>query len=131
MTNREKPMAHRYWKRMDGTLLEEYLAVARRQGVGQRKVDAVIVVDGARRIASRGEHASLDGHDLIVVQTKAHRLAMYLLGQALFSRVLIKKRCSPRTLRTVALCAENDAVLGPIAKRFGIEVVVDKPDKRQ
>ena len=73
MTNLETPMTRRYCKRVGGTLLEEYLAVPRRQGVGQRKVDAVIIVDGARRIASRGEHVSLDGHDLIVVQTKGKR----------------------------------------------------------
>jgi hypothetical protein len=55
------------------------------------------------------------------------RLGMYLLGQTLFSRELIKERFAPRSVRTVALCADSDAVLGPIAEaeRFGIEVVVD------
>jgi len=48
------------------------------------------------------------------------------LGQALFSRELIKERFSPRSVRTVALCAAGDAVLRPIAERFGIKVVVDK-----
>ena len=65
------------------------------------------------------------------MQTKAKRRGMYLMGQALFSRVLVKKHCSPRSLRTVALCGADDAVLHPIAKRFGIEVVVDKPPKRR
>jgi hypothetical protein len=50
---------------------------------------------------------------------------MYLLGQALFSRLLIEDRFAPRSVRTVALCAADDAVLRPLAVRFGIEVVVD------
>jgi hypothetical protein len=90
-----------------------------------RVVDAVIIVGGDHRIASRAENVSLDWHDLIVVQTKASRLGMSLLGQALFSRLLIEDRFAPRSVRTVALCADDDAVLRPLAVRFGIEVVVD------
>jgi hypothetical protein len=125
MSKLETPMTHRYWERVCGTLLEEYLVVPRSRGVGRRVVDAIIIVGGDHRIASRAENVSLDGHDLIVVQTKASRLGMYLLGQALFSRLLIEDRFAPRSVRTVALCAADDAVLRPLAVRFGIEVVVD------
>jgi hypothetical protein len=127
MTKLETPMTRRYWKRVGGTLLEEYLVMPRRLGVGRRLIDAVIIVDGDRRIASPGESVSLDGHDLLVVQTKAYRLGMYLMGQALFSRVLIEDRCTPRSVRTVALCAIDDAVLRPIAERYSVEIVVDDP----
>jgi len=75
-------MTRRYWERVGGTLLEEYLVVPRGPGIGQRLIDAVIIVDGDHRIAgSRLEQSrvSLDGHDLIIVQTKADRLGMYLL----------------------------------------------------
>jgi hypothetical protein len=128
MSKHETPMTRRYWKRVGGTLLEEYLVVPpRRPDVGRRLIDAVIVEDGEDRIASPGEAAglSLDGHDIVIVQTKALRLGMYLLGQAFFSRELIRDRFTPRSVRTVALCAIDDAVLHPIAKRFGIEIVVD------
>jgi len=127
MSTRETPMTHRYWERVRGTLLEECLVVPRRPGVGQRLIDAVIIEDGAHRVASRAESASLNlnGHDIVVVQTKAARLGMYLLGQAFFSRELIKDRFAPKSVRTVALCATDDAVLHPIAERFGVEVVVD------
>ena len=118
-------MTRRYWENVGGTLLEECLVVPRSPGVGRRVVDAVIIVGGDHRIASRAENISLDGHDLIVVQTKASRLGMYLLGQALFSRLLVEDRFAPRSVRTVALCAADDAVLRPHAARFGIEVVVD------
>jgi hypothetical protein len=125
MSKLETPMTLRYWKRVGGTLLQEYLIVEPSQGVGPRRVDAIIVLDGDTRIASKGEHIALDGHDLIVVQTKAYRLGMYLLGQAFFSRLLVADHFTPRSLRTVALCAIDDAVLRPLGERFGIEVVVD------
>ena len=98
-----------------------------RRGVGPRRVDAIIILGGVRRIASPAE-VTLNGHDLIIVQTKPSRLGMSLLGQALFSRELIATAFAPRTVRTVALCTRDDAVLHPIAERFGIEVIVDEPD---
>ena len=125
MSKRETPMTRRYWERVRGTLLEEYLIVRSSPGVGRRMIDAVIIEDGDHRIASRGETVSLDGHDIVVVQTNAQRLGMYLLGQAFFSRELIKDRFAPRSIRTIALCAIDDAILHPIAERFGVEVVVD------
>jgi hypothetical protein len=118
----ETPMTRRYWERVKGTLLEEYR-------IGQRRIDAVIIEDSDHRIASQAESVSLtlDGHDIIIVQTKLH-LGMSLLGQAFFSRELIKDRFAPRSVRAVALCAMDDADdLRPIAKRFGIEIVVDIP----
>ena len=125
MSKHETPMTRRYWERVRGTLLEEYLIVRSSLGVGRRMIDAVIIEDGDHRIASRGETVSLDGHDIVVVQTNALRLGMYLLGQAFFSRELIKDRFAPRSIRTIALCARDDAILHPIAERFGVEVVVD------
>jgi hypothetical protein len=107
-----------------GTLLE-FVVVPRGPGVGPRWLDGIIIVDGDHRIASRKERVSLDGHELIVVQAKAERVGMYLLGQALLSRLLLEDRCAPRSVRTVALCAIDDVVLRPFAKRFGTEVVVD------
>jgi hypothetical protein len=122
---REPLMTRRYWQQVSGTLLEEYLVVSARPGVGWRRVDAVIIADGDHKIASPAEYKSLNGCDLIVVQTKATRLSTYLLGQAFFSPELINHRFSPRSVHTVALCGADDAILRPIAERFGIEVVVD------
>jgi hypothetical protein len=119
----ETPLTRRYWDTVGGTLYEEFLVVRRRPGVGRRIVDAIIVLGEDRRIADRGEHDK----DVIVVQTKAQRVGMYLLGQAFFSRVLVEELFSPRSVRTVALCAADDDVLRPMAERFGIEVVVDTP----
>jgi hypothetical protein len=128
MSKHEKPMILRYWEQVGGTLLLEYHVVPRSPGVGRRLLDAVIIVGGEHRVASSGEKISLDGHDLIIVQAKASRVGMYLLGQAFFSRELVRARFKPRSVRTVALCAADDAVLRPIAERFGVDVVVDKDD---
>ena len=49
---------------------------------------------------------------------------MYLMGQALFSRELMKP-FGPASIRTVALCAKDDSVLRPLAEAFGIEVEID------
>ena len=89
----EPPITRRYWERVGETLLQEYCVVRRRPGVGPRWIDAIIILGGDHRIAPRAEHASLglDGRDLIVVQTKTGRLGMNLLGQALFSRELIRE----------------------------------------
>jgi len=119
-------MTHRYWEKIGGTLIFEFLAVPGSPGVGRRLLDGLIVFDGQNRIA-KSRDVSLDGHDVIVVQTKATRLGMGLLGQALFSRLLIEERFSARSVRTVALCAADDLMLRPLADRFGIEVVVDTP----
>jgi hypothetical protein len=83
-------MTRRYWRRVGGTLVEEFLMVPRRSNVGRRLADGLIILDGEdRRLTSA--KATLDGKDVIVVQTKANHLGMYLLGQALFSRELISE----------------------------------------
>jgi hypothetical protein len=125
MSKHETPMTRRYWQRVGGTLIEEYPAVLPGHDRRGRWLDGVIITDGEHKIAARGEPADLDGHDVIIVQTKAGRLGMYLLGQALFSAELIKARFVPKSVRTVALCGKDDAVLRPIAERYGIEIIVD------
>lgn len=92
--------------------------------VGQRLADGVIIL-GAERALGTSREVKLADQDVIVVQTKTGRLGMYLLGQALFSRELVAERFSPRSVRCVALCQRDDAVLRPLAERYGIEVVVD------
>jgi hypothetical protein len=129
MSTKETPLTRRYWERVvgRGTLLEEYCVVRPRPGVSPRYIDGVIILGGEHRIASKPEHGSLNGHDVVVVQTKRGRLGMYLLGQTLFSRELIREHFSPRSVRAVALCGRDDDVLHPLAEYFGIEVAVDEP----
>lgn len=56
------------------------------------------------------------------------RLGMYLMGQAFFSAQLIQ-RFHPRSVVSVALCLQDDAVLRPLFEHYaGMRVVVCPPD---
>lgn len=126
MSKRETPMTLAYWSRIGGTLIEEYMIVAPGEGRGVRLVDAIVLTDGPRErlpVDAR-RHVGLDGRDVVIVQTKASRLGMYLLGQAYFSKHLVERYFKPRSVRTVAVCTATDAVLLPIAVEHGVEVVV-------
>jgi hypothetical protein len=69
----------------------------------------------------------LAGREVVVIQAKASRLGMNVLGQALFSRELLRA-AGPRRIRTIALCTGDDEVLRPLAEEYGIEIVVDDGD---
>ena len=75
----------------------------------------------------RGQRSiSIEGKDVIVVQAKAGRLGMYVMGQGVFSLGLMK-RLKPKSVRSVILCEDDDAVLGPLLKQFpDVEVVLIK-----
>jgi hypothetical protein len=97
-------------------LIEEFVAVEQTPTCGRRVLDGVIIKDGEYRIAKQSE-VSLNGKDIIVVQTKASRLGMYLMGQALFSAQLIQ-RFKPRSVASVALCLQDDSVLRPLFEQY-------------
>lgn len=120
-------MTRAFWATVGGTLVEEFPLVQRSATAASRRVDGLVLPDGDRRIADWRD-VSVKGRDVVVVQTKANRLGMYLLGQALFSAELVKP-LEPRSVRSVALCAVDDSVLRPLAERYGIEVVVLRPEE--
>jgi len=123
MSRRETPMIRAFWSTIGGTLVEEFLVVPSSPTAGARRVDAIILPRGEKRIAPQGE-VSVEGQEVIVVQAKATRLGMYLMGQAFFSAELIR-RFNPSTVRSVALCTRDDEVLRPLLERFpGLQVVV-------
>ena len=124
MSLHETPMLRRYWARVGGTLAEEFPAVRRSATASQRLLDGVIVLDGEHCRVAPNE-LDVAGRDIVVVQVKRGRLGMYLMGQALFSRELMK-RFTPASIRTVALCGKDDSVLRPLAEQYGIEVEIDK-----
>lgn len=91
--------------------------------MGQGLMDGVIVLGSPHKIAKKDE-VDIQGKDIIVVQTKVSRLGMYLMGQAIFSKELMK-RFKPRSIKSVAICTRSDSVLEPLLKRFNdVEVVV-------
>ena len=123
MSKHETPMTRWYWQQVGGTLIEEFMAVRRSKDCGRRLLDGVIVKDGEHRIA-RQEEVTLEDRDAIVVQTKAERLGMPLMGQAFFSAQLIRA-FGPRSVVSVALCNRDDSVLRPLFEQYpDMQVVV-------
>lgn len=127
MSKHETPMIRAYWSQVGGTLIEEFPVVRRTATCGQRLLDAVILPNGETRIAHWRE-VSLEGEDVIVVQAKASRLGMYLMGQTLFSAQLVEQ-FKPASVKSVALCNRDDSVLRPLLERYpGMQVVVLQTD---
>jgi len=123
MSKHETPIIRAYWRKVGGTLIEEFSVVRGSATTGPRRIDAIILPKRAKRIAKPSE-ISLKGEDVITVQAKAGRLGMNLMGQTLFSAQLVK-RFRPASVRSVALCLKDDEVLRPMLERYaGMQVVV-------
>lgn len=124
MSKHETPMVLAYWERVGGTLKEEFPLVTRDATSSGRWADAVIVCGGQRRRLSRGEHIRIEGKDVIVIQAKASRLGMYVMGQGVFSAELIK-RFKPKSVKSVILCTNDDETLRALLAPFAnVEVKV-------
>lgn len=122
MSQKETWRTRKYWSTVGGLLIEEFIAVKGTNNSGQRLIDGLIVLDEERRILT-GNFYDIKGKDVIVIQTKYSRIGMYLLGQAYFSKLLIEK-FEPRSIKCVAICGKNDEVIGELARKHGVEVVV-------
>jgi len=122
MSKRETILVENFWKETGGTLIEEFLAVRGTRDQGRRLIDGVIIKGGPRR-KMKASDAKIAGRRIVVVQAKASRLGMNLLGQALFSRDLMAE-FKPKSIETVAICTKGDARLEQLALQHGIRVVV-------
>ena len=122
MSKRETPLTRKYWQSIGGTLIEEFPAVTKGDSNSRRLLDGVVILGGANRIAKASE-VNIEGKDIVVIQTKVNRLGMYLMGQAFFSRELMKT-FKPKSIKTVAICGKDDTVMRDLCKEFDIEVVV-------
>ncbi len=123
MSKLETPMIREYWKSVGGTIVEEFPVVRASPACGPRRLDAVILPNGEHRRAHYRE-VNLEGKEVIVVQAKAKRLGMYLMGQTVFSAELIK-RFNPASIKSVALCLKGDSELEPLLALYPhVEVVV-------
>jgi len=122
MSKHETPLTRRYWDEVGGTLVEEFPAVLRGSGNAQRLIDGVIILGEPKKIAKPLE-ISIKGKDIIVLQTKANRLGMNLMGQAIVSKKLMEK-FEPKSIRSIAICSEGDSVLEQYLAVYGIELVI-------
>ena len=99
MSKKETPLTRAYWKNIGGTLIEEFPAVRATKDNGPRYIDAVIIL-GEETKKAKFKEVKIKGKDVICVQTKAGRLGMCLMGQALFSEKLMR-RFEPRSIKSV------------------------------
>lgn len=122
MSKHETPLTRRYWEEVGGTLVEEFPAVLRGTGNAQRLLDGLII-QGEPKVIAKATEVTIKGKNIIVLQTKANRLGMNLMGQAIISKKLME-RFEPNSIRSVAICTEGDSVLEPLLKDYGIELVI-------
>ena len=122
MSKRETPLTRKYWQSIGGTLIEEFPALTKGDSNSRRLLDGVVILGEENRIAKASE-VDIEGKDIVVIQTKVNRLGMYLMGQAFFSRELMKT-FKPNSIKTVAICGKDDTGMRDLCKEFDIEVVV-------
>jgi hypothetical protein len=115
----ETPMTEGFWRSVvrKGAFLPEYPLVLPGKDRSCRRADAVILPDEPDGLARFSDYPSLTGRNVIVVQTKAKRMGMYLMGQALFSaRLVLEQR--PASVRSILLCYKTDGALLPLLAPF-------------
>lgn len=128
MSKHETWRTRKYWNEVGGLLIEEFVAVKGTKEQGRRLMDGIIVL-GEKKAIHPENYFNIEGRDLIIIQTKATRIGMSLLGQAFLSKFLIEKH-KPRSIKSVAICGKNDAVMKILAREHGVEIVViDEKEK--
>ena len=120
-------MTRWYWSQIGGTLVEEFAVTRRTKTSQMRLLDGLILPNDEHRIAKASD-VDLAGKHVIVVQTKAANLGMNLLGQTLFSQLLVYRNFEPDHVDAVALCKGDDDVLHELALTFPDVQVVVSPD---
>ena len=136
MSKHETPLTEQFWQTCcPGAFIPEYRLVRRTTGQGVRLADAIILPDEPHGRATFADYPTLDGRNVVVVQTKASRLGMYLMGQGVFSAGLVKAQ-GAQSVRSVMIATRSDDALLPLLGRFeGIEVwisdrTLQSPPKR-
>ena len=117
-------MTRWYWRTVNkrqGLLIEEFPAVKRDGAAGKNKrhIDGVIVLGmkAERRGPRKGDRELVKGKRVIVIQSKARRLGMGLIGQVVVSRELLDD-LGADVIKSVGVCKEDDKVLHSILRRF-------------
>jgi hypothetical protein len=124
MSKKETPLTRKYWQEIGGTLIEEFVMVRKSQDNGIRLLDGIIILNGENKILKQKE-ISLEGKDIIAIQTKSKRLGMNLMGQTLFSEQLLRKYHNPKSIVSVALCTKDDIILRPLLENYpNMKVVI-------
>ena len=137
MSKHETPMTRWYWRSVNkcqGLLIREFPAVegAKDRGEGKRHIDGVIICDlkSGDRKGQAKDRQLVQGREVIVIQSKAKRLGMYLIGQTIVSRELMKA-LGAEVAKSVAVHRKDDPVMLKVLQRFKkCEAVVYRRGKK-
>jgi len=138
MSKHETPMTRWYWRTINkrkGLLIEEFAAVKRDRSKGKNKrhIDGVIVLGekAGRRGPRKGDRKLVKGKQVIVIQSKARRLGMGLIGQVIVSRQLLLN-LKAKEVKSVGVCREDDKILHRVLRRFeGCDAIVHRRTRRK
>jgi hypothetical protein len=124
MSKHETPMTEWYWRTHNegkGLLIREFPAVEGGKGraQGKRHIDGVIICGkkNGNRKGRKGDQAKVEGKKVIVIQSKAKRLGMYLIGQTIVSRELMKA-LGAKVVLSVAVHRKDDPVMRKVLESF-------------
>ncbi len=141
MSKREDLLINEYLKekKIGGTVVWEFRMTQGSKSSGRRFLDALVVANRRSNEQYRWPDApedlrsgkALTGQHVILVQASDGRLGMYVMGQALFSRLLMEKWCrphqvQPKSMKSVVVCTAGESDLEPFLKRYDIELFVVK-----
>lgn len=131
MSKHETWRTRKYWSSTGGYLIEEFYAIKqnKKSDIGKRLIDGIIVL-GEEKGSQKGGTYNIENKDIVVVQTNKERLGMYLMGQAFFSREIMK-RYNPQSITTVAICGRYDSEMHKLCTAHGIDVVVIPESEKQ
>jgi hypothetical protein len=137
MSKHETPMTEWYWRTLNdgkGLLIREFPAVEGGKGraEGKRHIDGVIICGkkSGNRKGRKGDRTKVKGKKVIVIQSKAKRLGMYLIGQTIVSRELMKA-IGAKVVLSVALHRKDDPVMRKVLESFRKCQAVLYPGKKK
>lgn len=119
-----------FWRSLrQGTLILEYPLVSGESDSNRRAVDALIVLDGQFTQCAWAAAPDLAGQRVMVVQTKAYRTDAALVGQAIFSPILLRRRHPAiGAIESVLLSPAPEPALSDLLERHNVrEVTVKGP----
>lgn len=115
-------------------MIEEFPAV-KRDGANSKKkrhIDGVILLGqkAERRGPRKRDRELVRGKRVIVIQSKARRLGISLIGQVVVSRELLTD-LKAKVVKSVGVCREDDLLLHKVLRRFKkCEAVVYKRTRK-
>jgi hypothetical protein len=130
-TQHERRLTLEFWRSIGrGTLMLEYPVVSGERDSQRRAVDALIILDGEFEQRPWATAPDLAGRPLMIIQTKAHRTDATLLGQAVFSPILLRRQhVAIGPVESVVLTTGSAPALSQLLQRHSVrELTVAAPD---